>query len=309
MMPTIEQHWRIRKPKPAPNCELTGTCDLRIPWPAWWASIPDYGPGVLQGRKPGVQCGDPSLTRLTFTAPGNTEFELRDQTTNGQPLGFTCGAPQGASRGTVFVTSDGSAATFVSDATIFDTTSENSTTFFPSGYLMLRDGARYRIDAGKVTWIRDRNGNKLTFTYSGSKVTSITDSLNRQVNIAYSVADVSPYGTCDQITFKGFGGAQRTIRVSRASLASALRTTQPGDSTTTRTFKQLFTDLDGSATTQHNPTVVSSLWLPDGQRRYRFYYNVYGELARVELPTGGAIEYDFANATNPYDGIYRRVTE
>lgn len=71
----------------------------------------------------------------------------------------------------------------------------------------------------------------------------------------------------------------------------------------------MFPDLDGSATSQHNPTVVSSLWLPDGQRRYRFYYNVYSELARVELPTGGAIEYDFANVTNPYDGIYRRVTE
>ena len=165
MMLTIEQRWRIRKPKPAPNCELTGTCDLRFPWPTWWTSMnADYGPGTLQGRKPGVQCGDLSLTRLTFSAPGNTEFELRDQTSNGQPLAFTCGAPQGASRGTVFVTADGSAATFVSDTTIFDTTSQNSTTFTPSGYLMLRDGTRYRIDAGKVTWMRDRNGNKLTFT-------------------------------------------------------------------------------------------------------------------------------------------------
>ena len=310
MMLSIEQHWRIRKPKPAPNCELTGTCDLRFPWPSGWASmLADYGPGVLQGRKPGVECGDLSLTRLTFSAPGNTEFELRDQLSNGQPLAFTCGASQGASRGTVFVTADGSAATFVSDTTIFDTTSQNSTTFMPSGYLMFRDGTRYRIEAGKVTWIRDRNGNKLTFTYSGSKVITITDALNRQVNIAYSVADVSPYGTCDQITYKGFGGAQRTVRVSKTSLANALRTTRPSDSTTTWTPKQLFPDLDGSATTQHNPTVVSALWVPDEQRRYRFYYNVYGELARVELPTGGAIEYDFANATNPHDGIYRRITE
>jgi hypothetical protein len=29
----------------------------------------------------------------------------------------------------------------------------------------------------------------------------------------------------------------------------------------------------------------------------------------VELPTGGAIEYDFADAQSAYDGIYRRVTE
>ena len=33
--------------------------------------------------------------------------------------------------------------------------------------------------------------------------------------------------------------------------------------------------------------------MPDG-RLYRFFYNSYGELARVELPTGGAIEYDYA---------------
>jgi RHS repeat-associated protein len=310
MMLSLEQHWRIRKPKPQPNCELTGTCDLRFPWPTWWASMnANYGPGTLQGRKPGVQCGDLSLTRLTFSAPGGTEFELRDQASNGQPLAFACGAAQGASRGTVFVTSDGSAATFVSDTTIFDNSGLTPTVDLPSGYLMLRDGTRYRIDQGLVTWIRDRNGNKLTFTYSGPKVISITDSLNRQINIAYSVADVAPYGTCDQITFKGFRGEQRTIRVSKTSLANALRTTQAGDSATTWTFKQLFPDLDGSATSQHNPTVVSSLWLPDGQRRYRFYYNVYSELARVELPTGGAIEYDFADATNPYDGIFRRVTE
>lgn len=310
MMLTIEQHWRIRKPKPPPNCELNGTCDLRFPWPSVWSTMnADYGPGGLQGRKPGVQCGDLSLTRLTFLAPGGTEFELIDQANNGQPLPFTCGASQGASRGTVFVTADGSAATFISDTTIFDTTSQNSTTFTPSGYLMLRDGTRYRIDAGKVSWIRDRNGNKLSFTYVGTKVSSITDSLNRQINISYSVADVAPYGTCDQITFKGFGGTQRMIRVSKTSLANSLRTTQFGDSTTTWTLKQLFPDLDGSATSQHNPTVISSLWLPDGQRRYRFYYNVYSELARVELPTGGALEYDLGNATNPYDGIYRRLTE
>ncbi len=310
LMLSIEQHWRIRKPKPAPNCELTGTCDLRFAWPSWWSSLfSNYGPGVLQGRKPGVQCGALSLTRLTFTAPGGTEFELHDQLNNGQPLPFQCNPAQGASRGTVFVTADGSAATFISDTSISDNASQTSTVISPSGYLMLRDGTRYRIDAGLVTWIRDRNGNKLTFTYSGQKVSSVTDSINRQVNIAYNVADVAPYGTCDQITFKGFGGAQRMIRISKTPLANALRTTQPGDPTSPWTFKQLFPDLDDSATSTHNPTVVSSLWLPDGQRRFRFYYNVYSEIARIELPTGGAIEYEFANGTNPYDGIYRRLTE
>jgi YD repeat-containing protein len=310
MMLSIEQHWVIKTPKPLPNCELTGTCDLRYPWPNWWSGyIGNYGPGLLKGRQPGVTCGQLALTRMTFTAPGGTEFELRDQLHNGQPLGFSCNPPQGAARGTVFVTADGTAATFISDSPIYDWTASFSTSFSPSGYLLLRDGTRYRIDNGLVTWMRDRNGNKLSFTYSGPKVTSITDSLNRQVTIAYSVSDIAPYGTCDQISFKGFGGGvTRIIRVSKDTLANALRTTRPGDLTTPQTFQQLFPDLPGSPGSQFNPTVASSLWLPDG-RRYRFYYNVYGELARVELPTGGALEYDFDFQGSPYDSLQRRVVE
>jgi hypothetical protein len=59
--------------------------------------------------------------------------------------------------------------------------------------------------------------------------------------------------------------------------------------------------------------------LPDG-RRYQFQYNSYAEVARVVLPTGGAIEYDYAAGLT--DGaasgvfsigndkyIYRRVIE
>ncbi|MDQ3804281.1 MAG: hypothetical protein M3416_10670 [Acidobacteriota bacterium] len=64
--------------------------------------------------------------------------------------------------------------------------------------------------------------------------------------------------------------------------------------------------------------------MPDG-RRYQFRYNSYAELARVVLPTGGAIEYDYAQGLadvgasgvfNVYSGtsitekhVYRRVVE
>jgi RHS repeat-associated protein len=87
---------------------------------------------------------------------------------------------------------------------------------------------------------------------------------------------------------------------------------------------QLF-GLAGSSS--ENPTVVSAVWLPndDGlNRHYQFYYNSYAELARVELPTGGAFEYDWAqglttsntsgglfwdNGTNQTWQIFRRVVE
>ena len=81
--------------------------------------------------------------------------------------------------------------------------------------------------------------------------------------------------------------------------------------------------MNGSTSQPFNPSgIVSSVELPD-HRRYYFKYNSYGEVARVELPTGGAIEYDYAAglrsgaASGSYGGgggyttkqIYRRVVE
>ena len=104
-----------------------------------------------------------SLTHLTFILPDGTEYEFRDQATGGQVKTSSCGGP-GYNRGTVFATADGTAATFVSDLAILDTPGTYTT--YPSGYLLLGDGLRYRIDSGKVSWMRDRNGNKLSFAYN-----------------------------------------------------------------------------------------------------------------------------------------------
>jgi len=68
-----------------------------------------YGPGVLIGRQTGVgtwSCSSfpklyvNTLTRLTFKTPDGTEYELRDQATNGQPLAITSCSGSGPSRGT-----------------------------------------------------------------------------------------------------------------------------------------------------------------------------------------------------------------
>jgi hypothetical protein len=103
---------------------------LDTPSTNWWTRNAGYGPGVLAGRQSGdgvFTCSGnihkffQTLTRLTFIAGDGTEYELRDQASNGQPtyLGNPCNAAA-PSRGTVFVTSDGSAATFISDTTIYD---------------------------------------------------------------------------------------------------------------------------------------------------------------------------------------------
>jgi len=292
-----------------------------------------YSAGVLVGRQVGVhKLNHPitcpttqlvykfTLTRLVFTTPDGTEYELRDQATNGQPQQVPQSAcnnatAPGFARGRVFATADGSSVSFISDSIINDRNrapSQGGVWFInPSGYLLMRDGTRYRIENGRVTWIRDRNGNKVTVGGGGA-----TDSLGRRVVIQQGVQDVAPYGLCDKIVFKGASGAERVIRVSRDSLSNTLRA---GYSIQTHT--QLFPGLNGAHNIIPNtfdpPGLVSSVWLPDG-RRYRLFYNPYGELARVELPTGGAFEYDYTPGSGVLTGpgptgedvqIYRRVVE
>jgi RHS repeat-associated protein len=256
-----------------------------------------------------------SLTRLTFAGPDGTSYEFRDQLLEGAPANVPYCPSTSANRGKIFTTTDGQSATFISDDDIYDSIMQGSAQWsYPSGYIKLRDGTVYRIDEGNVTWIRDRNGNKLSFTYYSYRPTSITDSLNRQITIDYDVNDPT-YGLCNRISYKGFGGAQRTIWVTLGSLSSALR---PGYST--QTVASLFPEFLGASTYPFNPTVPTGVWLPNGQR-YKFYYNSYGEIARVELPTGGAYEYDWgAGLTGgPASGatcyscqpseIYRRILE
>jgi|GEM_PF-390263 len=310
--------WTVRHQE---TTDLQGNpVDVYTPVESPWAPKPGYGPGTLIGRQSGIDptqtCQAPgggiirylywqTLTRLTFTAANGTEYEFRDQLTGGQPAQVISPCTTGASRGTVFITADGTAATFISDSVIYDKNqSRGSSMIFPSGNLMLRDGTKYRIDGGAVTWMRDRNGNKLTFSYNGS-VTTITDSLNRQVSFTY--ADYSSTFS-DQITVKGFGGATRTILVNYATLSNALRSGY-----SIQTYRGLFPELNNASQyTQWNPWVVSSVTLPNGQQ-YQLQYNSYAELARVVLPTGGAIEYDYTSGSGAVtDGdnyqIYRRVT-
>lgn len=61
-----------------------------------------------------------------------------------------------------------------------------------SGYLTMADGTRYHIVNGFVRTIRDRNGNKLSFTYDDAnsdlhkgRVQTSTDSLGRKALFAY----------------------------------------------------------------------------------------------------------------------------
>ena len=329
----IEERWQVLA---ITSCSPCGP--VNYPTYNWWTGYQvGYGPGNMEARLStwgsqqdftGTEYPEFSLLRFTFTGPDGTEYELRDVISDGAPQPVNVNVVPGQQRfflrGSVFATKDGTSATFVAclpDGTLLPYYDEggNFDPTLPFGYLMLRDGTRYRIDAGLVTWMQDRNGNRINFFYNSQdpfghpdgRVTRIVDSLNRQINIAYDVNAGAPYGVCDQLTFSGFGGAQRTIRVSKTNMSNALRS-----GFVIRTTRQLFPMIAGSDSGPFNPGVTSAVWLPDG-RSYRFYYNDYGELARVELPTGGAMEYDWAaGAENSEPGgslggsiIYRRVME
>ena len=316
MVLKIETRWRIEEHASCQPCQ-----SYFYPTYNWWTAgpTPGYGPGSLAYRN--QEDGDSScvtnfggtfklLQRLTFTAADGTEYELRSRLNNGQPLSLiTCQAPTALGR--EFVTADGVSALFVFD---IDPNTPGSSL---SGDLTLRDGTRYRIENGGITDMRDRNGNKIHFEYETTgfgRLIGVTDSLGRTVTIQYDQQG-APYGLHDKITYTSVGGGERVVRVSRAFLSTVLRPPfQP------RSTFSLFPELSGSSQQGAFDTfVVSAVWLPNG-KAYNLLYNSYGELARVVLPTGGAIEYDWdagVATDNPntsgsgvlFPTIYRRVTE
>jgi RHS repeat-associated protein len=306
--------------------------DQWYPYFETWAHIvPGYGPGVLVGRSvasttvcsnnPTLYTG-PSLTRLTFTLPDLTEIEFRDVLSDGNPYAFPACTVTPPSRGRLFVTNDGSSATFEADADVLDVSFPlgGVSTVAPSGYLMMRDGTRYRIQEGLVQWMRDRSGNRIEFKYVESgpyirRVREVKDPLNRIVTITYSDAQ-------DVITYNFAPGPSgtRSIVIQKELLENAFARPEYQ----TQLIQDLFVCdapwLLNCLPYPHNPLVPLAVHLPNG-KQYTLSYNEYAELEHVELPTGGRYEYVYEGgrtglATHPtgvyLDGpprIYRRLVE
>ncbi|MEQ1607273.1 MAG: hypothetical protein ABL999_20625, partial [Pyrinomonadaceae bacterium] len=276
----MQNKWTVRREEDPVYGTVTNYPDY-----TWWSSGIPYAGAALERRSAGgatnicadIILGDrpvyiKSLTRLTVTIADGTEFELRDTAVGGEPKtsprdGHNC--PTGSqNRGRIFVTADGSAATFVSDADIVDEPYADVDTWASvSGYLYLKDGSRWRFSDGEPAQFIDRNGNKLTFGYTGGSTptTTVTDSLNRQVVITRNYTD-GTYGLCDKVTYKGFGGASRTIFITWTSLSNALRSGQ-----TIKTYAQLFPSLNGSSGGNFDISVRNAVYLPNG-KSYQFKY-------------------------------------
>ena len=310
----IQRNWRVEKTVDA-DAQTVSYYALTNQTPAtnWWSDVaPLYSPGVLMGRisrSSPQQCNMTTywavgtLSRMTFIAPDGTETELVDQITGGAvETGTTCG--EGFNRRRIFVARDGSGTTFVSDADIYDQPFWNAANeFSPTGYLVFRNGVRYRIEGSLIKVIQDRNGNTTTLEYDQfQSLQRVTDPLGRVVQIFYSAGQ-------DQISYKGGDGNNRDIYINSGPTSSAC------GGCTVPTVGDLFPF--GQTSTPADLTVVTSVKLPNG-RNYYFQYNTYSELASVTLPTGGQIRYTHGdgygspigqgvidNSGNPY--IYRRV--
>jgi RHS repeat-associated protein len=286
-------------------------------------------PGIILARKMRDHNPDPSpaspvtcnsLTKLIFRTSGG-EITFRDEGTNG--LEQQRGANNAFNRGKVWVARDGSAMTFVSDTDIFDVSCgyadyasmNGENVEFPSGYLYMKNGVRYRVVNGEIVWMRDRNGNLLTITPGGTTDTRIvTDPSGRTYTIqTYIWAGAIQSQT---VQYKGTGGTPRTLWVAYTALGNALRTDAVNRGGV-KSLGQLFPSiLWQSPNASLSPTVLSEITLADGQK-YRFKYDEFGELARIENPNGSIVEFDYtagpsATGNGVWTGyppqIYRRVS-
>lgn len=263
-----------------------------------------------------------SRTVLTFYAPDGSSHELVDKATSGAysyhgggNSNYSCSGRDYLNRGTEYVTRDSTGMRFISD---FDYSSYDAEYWDEygnveygvpgaSGVLYMPDGSRFRFDGGDISWIKDRNGNITSFTYSSGRLQSVTDSLGRTVSIEYDIFDEQPYGLSDHITYKTIGGIDQIIRVSKDDLANVLAAGE-----TIKQYHELFPARCGNSNStctssaDFTTQVTSKVWYPDG-KHLTFKYTSFAEIARIEYPSGSAEEFSHEYLT-PNVSDYERYT-
>jgi len=248
-------------------------------------------------------CYHYTLPKLTMMMPDKGEIEFRDDAYDGAPLpSDSCsGYVSASSRGRRWHATDGSGTIYISD--IDNAAAQRYGNL--SGVVITSEGMRYHFNGELCDSITDRNGNKITFQ-STSGIT-ITDQLGRTTTIQQNVADPqNPSVTLALlVTLPGYNG-QRYYKVKTGTMnqhyRSDINPTLPvitgdydplsynyGWGTATRLFNHSYglyaQEID-------NWEVPTELILPDG-RSIHFNYNQYGEVAEIQMPTGGKVWYDY----------------
>lgn len=311
--------WRI-------ETSIEATTHLGLPvWnyypiatPDWYTELASpYGPGIVfvksMGKRfvPESECiAQPShyryaYSQVVFRAPNGSEHVLTvvGNSINGLPLDraserFCTAGDYLWDRGTRFEARDGSGYVFEASYPIVDYREGDlypgNDVRYVSGVLYSRDGSRSGVDSSRIVWTEDRNGNRLVFDYdapSGSQgsfaLDKITDSLGRDVEITNGPQSQNP--RIDTIEYRGENGQLRPIQIVWRDWCDLLKLGS-GDCATTDLFPEISGQTHGQALQRRR---IGEIILPDG-RKYQFEYNLYGEVTRVVLPTGGVIELDYA---------------
>jgi RHS repeat-associated protein len=258
---------------------------------------------------PNVGCYTYTLPKLTVMLPDKGEMEFRDDAYDGAPLLSDCsGYNATLSRGRRWHATDGSGTIYISDADNAGAQLNGNLT----GVVITPDGTRYHMAGNRCDSITDRNGNKITIQGSASGL-DIIDQLGRTTKIQQNVADPAyPYSTLALlVTLPGYNGQNRYYKVKsgvmNANYRSDITPTTPvitgdydplsygyGCGSCTRLFvhsyglyQQRIDDID----------VLTEIILPDN-RSLHFKYNQFGEVAEVQMPTGGKVQYDYAMANS-----------
>jgi YD repeat-containing protein len=267
---------------------LPGLVKLRLAGDDRYTLI-DQTNGYRLGEKNGV-----TTSAFTATLPDRSEIELRDAPSNGKP-DFPS-ALTGKNRGRIFMSMDGSAASFIPAGDVVDQVALPPGVLDANGWLYTKDGTRMRIESGRPTSIVDRNGNLTTAVYdSYGRTISVTDSNGKATTISYGTG--TNCTACDEIQYPGTDGTTHSIIVRHQPLSAPgmLRSgftvkkhselfTNPGVSTPNTWGPSTDTDVD--------PSLPYEVVLPNG-RKYTFQYNSHGLVAAITLPTGGKFEYDY----------------
>jgi RHS repeat-associated protein len=181
--------------------------------------------------------------------------------------------------------------------------------------LFMPDGSRYLMAGNQYV---DRSGNTLTFDSANNRW---LDTMGRAISLsfggAYSLPGVGGSSLNYTFVWKSLG-APGVMTIAQPLQYTADSACPPGNGSFS---PHLF---ESDPVTSHtciinagsifNPVVLYQIILPN-QRAYTFTYNVYGEIDKVQLPTGGYERYEYQQggaitiSTAPYSQANRAVTK
>jgi RHS repeat-associated protein len=270
------------------------------------------------------------IVKLTLVLPDKGEIQLRDDAKDGAPSTAQAFGPFGCKvqdigRGRRWHASDGSAIIFIND------NNDGVVNGDLAGVVITSDGTRYHFinssgggnSAGSASinniarcdWVEDRNGNRVTIAYPDGTHVIYTDQLGRVTTVQWD----NPTGVrlrdpddpsaflAVLVTLPAAGGGTPHYYKIKTGLMNQNYRQSPnpinpalpvfnGPSERTAVGTALF----GGATEAgldwiDGRPVLSELILPD-RRSLKFRYNEFGEVAEVEMPTGGKVQYDYQAA-------------